>query len=65
MAEPRNAPLRTVAELFGVSGTSMPGQCNWARTFADFNLATQQVVLGQRTVADALKQAEAATQDRQ
>jgi multiple sugar transport system substrate-binding protein len=65
MAEARNAPLRTVAELFGVSGTSMPGQCNWARTFADFNLATQQVVLGQRTVADALKQAEAATQDRQ
>ena len=30
----------------------MPAACNWTRTLADFNLATQQVVLGQRN-ADA------------
>ncbi|UFN47899.1 sugar ABC transporter substrate-binding protein [Roseomonas sp. OT10] len=65
MAEPRNAPQRQVAEMFGASGLAMPGQCNWARTLADFNLATQQVVLGQRSVEDALKRAERATQDRQ
>jgi len=59
------APLREVAAMFAASGTFMPAACNWARTMADFNLATQQVVLGQRNVADALRVAERATQDRQ
>lgn len=59
------APLRDVAAMFAASGTFMPAACNWARTMADFNLATQQVVLGQRNVADALRVAERATQDRQ
>lgn len=65
LAEPRNAPLRQVADIFDASGMAMPGQCNWSRTLADFNLATQQVVLGQRTVEDALRRAERATQERQ
>lgn len=65
MEEPGNLHLRQVAEHFAASGRFMPGACNWSRTFADFNLATQQVVLGQKTVGEALKQAERATQDRQ
>lgn len=59
------APLREVSAMFAASGAYMPAACNWSRTFADFNLATQQVVLGQRNVADALRVAERATQDRQ
>ena len=65
MQQPENAPLKQVAGFFATSGLAMPSQCSWARTLADFNLATQQVVLGQRSVADALRQAERATQDRQ
>ncbi len=65
MQEPANAPLKLVSEHFASSGFMMPGQCNWSRTFADFNLATQQVVLGQRSPGDALRQAERATQERQ
>jgi multiple sugar transport system substrate-binding protein len=59
------APLREVAGFFGKSGELMPGACNWSRTLADFNLATQQVVLGKENVANALKQAAKATADRQ
>jgi multiple sugar transport system substrate-binding protein len=65
MAEPAVAHLRAVSAQFAASGFMMPGQCNWSRTLADFNLATQQIVLGQRTAADALRQAERATQERQ
>ncbi len=65
MALPANLPLRQVAGYFGTAGFTMPSQCAWARTLADLNLATQQVVLGQRSLADALKQAELATKDRQ
>jgi multiple sugar transport system substrate-binding protein len=65
MQQPENAPLKQVAGFLGVSGFAMPSQCAWARTLADFNLATQQVVLGQRNVTEALRQAERATQDRQ
>jgi multiple sugar transport system substrate-binding protein len=65
MQEPANAPLKQVSEQFASSGFMMPGQCNWSRTFADFNLATQQVVLGQRSPSDAMRLAERATQERQ
>lgn len=65
MQTPAAAPLLEVAGYFGKSGAFMPGPCNWARTLADFNLATQQVVLGQVKVADAMKQAAKATADRQ
>jgi hypothetical protein len=54
-----------MAEFFTRSGYSMPSTCAWSRTLADFNLATQQVVLGQRTVMEALRIAERATEDRQ
>jgi hypothetical protein len=43
----------------------MPAACNWTRTLSDFNLATQQVVLGQRSLADAVRGIERATQERQ
>lgn len=59
------ASLRQVAEFFGKSSAFMPGTCNWSRTLADFNLATQQVVLGQASAPDALKQAAKATAERQ
>ena len=65
MAEPANAPLREVSRQFASTGFMMPGQCTWSRTMADFNLATQQVVLGQRSAKDALQQAQRATQERQ
>ncbi|WP_137176795.1 ABC transporter substrate-binding protein [Roseomonas sp. AR75] len=65
MQEQRYAHLRQMAEFFARSGYSMPSTCAWSRTLADFNLATQQVVLGQRTVMEALRIAERATQDRQ
>lgn len=65
MQDPKNAHLRQVSEHFAKSGQFMPGKCNWARTLADFNLATQQVVLGQKSASAALKEAEQATQDRQ
>jgi len=65
MALPQNAHLRDIAGFFAASGYAMPSDCVWGRTLADFNLATQQVVLGQRSVQDALRQAERATQDRQ
>jgi multiple sugar transport system substrate-binding protein len=65
MAEPKREHLRTTAQLLADSGVLMPGKCNWGRTLADFNLATQQVVLGQTTLEDALRQAETATNERQ
>jgi multiple sugar transport system substrate-binding protein len=65
MSEPANLPARQVSEHFASTGFMMPGQCNWSRTLADFNLASQQVVLGQRSLAEALRQAERATQERQ
>lgn len=65
MAEPANAPLREVSRQFASTGFMMPGQCNWSRTMADINLATQQVALGQRSPKEALQQAERATQERQ
>ena len=65
MQTPAAAPLREVAGYFGRSGAFTPGACNWSRTLADFNLATQQVVLGQLPVVEALKRAEKATADRQ
>ena len=63
--QPATAHLKRAAETMMRAGTSMPSQCAWARTLADFNLATQQVVLGQKSVQDALRTAERATQDRQ
>lgn len=65
MQDPKNASGKETAAILGKSGAAMPGNCNWARTLSDFNLVTQQVALGQKTVADALKQAEKATLDRQ
>lgn len=65
MAQPANVHLRRAAETMQAAGVSMPSQCAWARTLADFNLATQQVVLGQRNATEALRLAERATQDRQ
>jgi multiple sugar transport system substrate-binding protein len=65
MAEPQHAHLGKVSRLFAETGSFMPGRCNWSRTLADFNLATQQVVLGQRSPAEALAEAERATWDRQ
>ena len=65
MQRPENAHLTQIAGFIGASGFSMPSQCAWGRTLADFNLATQQVVLGQRNAADAMRLAERATQDRQ
>lgn len=65
MQQPQHAHLRAVADMFAASGMFVPASCNWARTFADFNLATQQVLLGQRSAAEALRVAERATQERQ
>jgi ABC-type glycerol-3-phosphate transport system substrate-binding protein len=65
MQRPENAHLKQVAGFFAASGVSMPSQCAWGRTLADFNLATQQVVLGQRSAIEAMRIAERATQDRQ
>ncbi|HEV7268267.1 MAG TPA: extracellular solute-binding protein [Falsiroseomonas sp.] len=65
MQRPEYAHLRHVSEFLAEAGFSMPSTCAWSRTLADFNLATQQVVLGQREVMDALRIAERATQDRQ
>lgn len=65
MQLPANAHLRDIAGYFAASGFPMPATCVWGRTLADFNLATQQVVLGQRPIMDALRAAERATQDRQ
>lgn len=65
MSEAKNAPLKDVAGFMATAGEFPPGLCNWARTFADFNLATQQVVLGQESVTRAVEQAAKATQDRQ
>jgi multiple sugar transport system substrate-binding protein len=62
---PQFAPLREVAGFMGKGAVFLPGNCNWSRTFADFNLATQQVILGKAPVGDALKQAAKATADRQ
>jgi len=65
MQQPQYAHLRLVSEFLSAAGFSMPSTCAWSRTLADFNLATQQVVLGQRSAMDALRIAERATQDRQ
>jgi multiple sugar transport system substrate-binding protein len=65
MQQQQYAHLRQMAEFFARAGFSMPSTCAWSRTLADFNLATQQVVLGQRTVTEALRIAERSTQDRQ
>jgi ABC-type glycerol-3-phosphate transport system substrate-binding protein len=65
MQLPENRHLQQIAGFFAASGMSMPSQCAWGRTLADFNLATQQVVLGQRTAIEAMRIAERATQDRQ
>lgn len=65
MQRPEYRHLRDISSYFAASGLSMPAQCAWGRTLADFNLATQQVVLGQRPIMEALRAAERATQDRQ
>ena len=57
--------LRETAAIWSAGGTFMPAACNWTRTLSDFNLATQQVVLGQRSLADAVRGIERATQERQ
>jgi hypothetical protein len=62
---PQFAPLLQAAAFLEKGAVFMPGACNWSRTFADFNLATQQVILGKAPVADAMKQAAKATADRQ
>lgn len=62
---PQFAPLREAAGFMEKGAVFLPGACNWSRTFADFNLATQQVILGKTTVEEALKQAAKATADRQ
>ncbi len=65
MGQPNMQHLRETAAIWGAGGTFMPAACNWTRTLADFNLATQQVVLGQRSVTEAVKGIERATQERQ
>lgn len=65
MAAPENAHLKTVSELMQTSGVLQPGACNWSRTFADFNLATQKVVLGQADPAQAAAEIQEATAARQ
>jgi multiple sugar transport system substrate-binding protein len=65
MSRPELQHLRETAAIWSTGGTFMPAACNWTRTLSDFNLATQQVVLGQRSLADAVKGIERATQDRQ
>lgn len=65
MSQPQFQHLRDTASIWSAGGTFMPAACNWTRTLSDFNLATQQVVLGQRTLAEAVKGIERATQDRQ
>jgi len=65
MQRPENAHLAQIAAFFAQSGFSMPSHCAWGRTLADFNLATQQVVLGQRDAMAAMRIAERASQDRQ
>jgi multiple sugar transport system substrate-binding protein len=65
MAEAANAHLPEVAGFMAAGGEYMPGACNWARTLADFNLATQRVVLGQAGVSEAVAEIEGATQARQ
>jgi multiple sugar transport system substrate-binding protein len=65
MGQPQLQHLRETAAIWGAGGTFMPAACNWTRTLADFSLATQQVVLGQRSLTDAVKGIERATQDRQ
>lgn len=65
MDDPARAGLRATSDIVVQSGELMPGRCNWGRTQADFNLATQQVVLGQASLDEALRQAEQSTNDRQ
>ncbi|MBM6595323.1 ABC transporter substrate-binding protein [Microvirga pudoricolor] len=65
MSDPIRQGIRATSEILASSGVLMPGKCNWGRTQADFNLATQQVVLGQAKIEDALREAEQATNDRQ
>ena len=65
MKAPQFAPLLQAAAFMEKGAAFIPAACSWSRTFADFNLATQQVILGKAPVADALKQAAKATADRQ
>jgi ABC-type glycerol-3-phosphate transport system substrate-binding protein len=65
MQEPKRENLRLTADQLSSRGITLPPRCNWARTQADLNLATQQVALGQQSLDDALAQAEQSTNDRQ
>ncbi|MEO7242928.1 MAG: sugar ABC transporter substrate-binding protein [Variovorax sp.] len=65
MQTPATSNLKQVAELMKETGSYMPGACNWSRTLADFNLATQKVVLGKADATGAAKEMQKATADRQ
>ena len=65
MQEPEFAHLQETSELMAETGTLIPGVCNWARTLADFNLATQRVVLGEITPEEAVAEMAEATAARQ
>jgi len=65
MQKPETANLKQVADLMKASGSYLPGACNWARTLADFNLATQKVVLNKADITAATKEMQKATADRQ
>ncbi len=65
MSEAKYAHLSKVAGFMANSGELLPGACNWARTLADFNLATQKVVLGQEDATAAVAEMQEATAERQ
>ena len=65
MQKPAAANLKQVADLMKASGSYLPGACNWSRTLADFNLATQKVVLNKSDAMTAAKEMQKATTDRQ
>lgn len=65
MKAPEFAHLPVVAGLMQSAGEFVPGKCTWSRTFADFNLATQKVVLGQADAKSAVAEIQSSTQARQ
>lgn len=65
MSESKYSNLQETAALMADSGVFLPGSCNWARTLADFNLATQEVILGNATPMEAVETMQSSTEDRQ
>lgn len=65
MQEPQFEWMRDMYKLWQDAAYWPPSECNVARTYTDLNLAVQQVILGQKTPDEALKEAEEATLARQ